>query len=182
MTLYQRIINVFLTKTFLFFGYNIHLSGSRSIFKRLINPECPSLLELEKTISLVFINSHPSFNYPRTLPPQVIEIGGLHCRPPKPLPEDLENFVSSSEAGFILFGIGSALKMDEIPEEMILAFIKAFSRLPQRIVWQWNGKVRSDLPKNVLAIPWLPQQDLLGHLFSLFTAIFSQTYSTVSIF
>jgi glucuronosyltransferase len=49
-----------------------------------------------------------------------------------------------------------------MPEELILSFIKAFSRLPQRIIWQWKGKVRTDLPANVLPVPWLPQQDLLG--------------------
>jgi len=54
------------------------------------------------------------------------------------------------------------LKMDDMPEMMIQSFIKVFSRLPQRIIWQWKGKPRSDLPSNVLAIPWLPQQDLLG--------------------
>ena len=52
--------------------------------------------------------------------------------------------------------------MDDMPEMMIQSFIKVFSRLPQRIIWQWKGKPRSDLPSNVLAIPWLPQQDLLG--------------------
>jgi glucuronosyltransferase len=74
----------------------------------------------------------------------------------------LEAFVSSSEAGFVVFAIGSAIKMEDMPEEMIQSFIKAFARLPQRVVWQWKGKVRSDLPANVLAVPWLPQQDLLG--------------------
>ena len=49
-----------------------------------------------------------------------------------------------------------------MPEQMIQSFIKVFSRLPQRVVWQWKGKPRSDLPSNVLAIAWLPQQDLLG--------------------
>ena len=47
-------------------------------------------------------------------------------------------------------------------EEMAQSFIKAFSKLPQRVIWQWKGTPRSDLPSNVLAIPWLPQQDLLG--------------------
>ena len=61
-----------------------------------------------------------------------------------------------------MFGVGSALKMDDMPEDVIQSFIKAFSRLSQRVIWQWKGQVRRDLPKNVLAVPWLPQQDLLG--------------------
>jgi len=54
--------------------------------------------------------------------------------------------------------------MGDMPEEMVQSFIKVFSRLPQRVIWQWKGTPRSDLPSNVLAIPWLPQQDLLGDI------------------
>lgn len=163
MSLYERTINYLVSKFFQTFVHDWHLETVHSIFKRTINPECPPFIEIEKNFSLVFTNSHPSFSYPRTLPPRVIEVGGLHCRPAKPLPEDLEKYVSSSEAGFIVFGVGSAINMEDMPEEMIQSFIKAFSRLPQRVIWQWKGKVRSDLPRNIMAIPWLPQQDLLGH-------------------
>lgn len=165
MNLSQRTINFIVSKIFQYVSHDLPIRTVESMFKRLTNPACPPLLELEKNISLVLTNTHPSFSYPRVLPPQVIEVGGLHCRPANPLPDDLENFVSSSaEAGFILFGVGTVVNMDDVPEEIIQSFIKAFSLLPQRVVWQWKGKTRSDLPKNVLALPWLPQQDLLGKL------------------
>jgi glucuronosyltransferase len=52
-----------------------------------------------------------------------------------------------------------------MPERVIQSFIGTFARLPGvRVVWQWKGKRRTDLPSNVLAIPWLPQQDLLGKI------------------
>ena len=89
-------------------------------------------------------------------------MGGQHFRPANPLQEELGRFVSESEVGFIMFGVGSALKMDDMPEDVIQSFIKAFPRLSQRVIWQWKGQVRRDLPKNVLAVPWLSQQDLLG--------------------
>ena len=164
MTLKQRIINVILSKLLFFLSHDVFIGTAHSTFKRLVNPECPALDELEKDFSLVFTYSHPAFNYPRVLPPQVIEVGGLHCRPAKPLPQNLEKFISESDDGFVMFGIGSALNMEEMPEEVIQSIIKAFSRLPQRVIWQWKGTIRPDLPKNVLAVPWLPQQDLLGNL------------------
>ena len=71
--------------------------------------------------------------------------------------------MTSSDSGFILFAIGSLVKMDEMPEEVVQSFIRVFSRLPQRVVWQWKGAPRKDLPKNVLPMSWLPQQDLLGN-------------------
>ena len=162
MTLYQRTLNFLMSKLFQFVIRDWPLFMIEPVFKKMVSVNAPPFYEMEKHISLVFTNSHPSFSYPRTLPPQVIEVGGLHCRPATSLPGDLEKFVSSSDAGFILFAVGSALKMEDMPEELILYFINAFSRLPQKVIWQWKGKVRSDLPKNVLAVPWLPQQDLLG--------------------
>jgi len=47
-------------------------------------------------------------------------------------------------------------------------FISTFGRLKQRIIWKWEDetKMASDvdmLPANVKLVPWLPQQDLLGH-------------------
>ena len=69
--------------------------------------------------------------------------------------------MSPSEAGFIVFSVGSAIKMNEMPEEVLQFFIKAFSRIPQRVIWQWNGTPRDDLPETVKMVPWLPQQDLL---------------------
>ena len=70
--------------------------------------------------------------------------------------------MSSSAAGFILFSVGSANKMSDMPDELMETFIRVFSRLPQRVIWQWSGTLRNDLPKNIKTLHWLPQQDLLG--------------------
>lgn len=41
--------------------------------------------------------------------------------------------------------------------------VEAFRRLPQRVVWKYEGD-DLQLPPNVLAMDWVPQQDLLGEL------------------
>jgi len=75
----------------------------------------------------------------------------------------LDAFVSnSSDAGFILFAIGSTLRMEDMPEHMMQSFVRAFARLPQRVIWQWKGTPPLALPDNILPQAWLPQQDLLG--------------------
>lgn len=41
--------------------------------------------------------------------------------------------------------------------------LNVFSKLPQRVLLKWNGAV-DEMPENVLAIDWLPQQkDILAH-------------------
>jgi len=62
-----------------------------------------------------------------------------------------------------------------MPDETRKIFINTFKRLKQRVVWKWEGDshhhkklntsnaFQADVPENVLQLPWLPQQDLLGH-------------------
>ena len=86
MTLIQRMTNMLASKAFDYVHNRMHEPTIRSIIQNKVIPDCPPLYDVEKNISLVFTNTHPSFTYPRTLPPQVIEVGGIHCRPANPLP------------------------------------------------------------------------------------------------
>ena len=52
--------------------------------------------------------------------------------------------------------------MNDMPIEMLNSFVEVFSRLPQRVIWQWKGEQKMDLPANIMTVGWLPQQDLLG--------------------
>ena len=74
----------------------------------------------------------------------------------------MEAFVGNHEAGFIIFGVGSAIPMNQLPPDTLEAIIEAFARLPQRVIWQWKGEMRTNLPDNIMIVEWLPQQDLLG--------------------
>lgn len=87
MSLAERTINMLVSKVFDYISDDWHQSTIEGIVRKKLIPNCPPISEIEKNISLVFTNSHPSFTYPRTLPPQVIEVGAIHCRPAKPLPE-----------------------------------------------------------------------------------------------
>jgi len=80
----------------------------------------------------------------------------------------------SGDAGFIIVSFGSILRGSNMPKETRKIFINTFKRLKQRVIWKWEGNSQhqkrgnistalSDVPENVLLLPWLPQQDLLGH-------------------
>ncbi|CAG7720590.1 unnamed protein product, partial [Allacma fusca] len=45
----------------------------------------PSIQEIERNASIVLMNSQISFNPPRPYLPDMIEVGGLHLVPPKPV-------------------------------------------------------------------------------------------------
>jgi glucuronosyltransferase len=50
-------------------------------------------------------------------------------------------------------------------KETLQAFINAFSKLPQRVIWKWEAEIPVNLPSNIMMTKWLPQQDLLGMVF-----------------
>ena len=110
--------------------------------------------------------THFSINYQLPTSPAVIQTGGLHCVPPKPLPEELESFVDGSgDAGFIVVSFGSTLRGSDLSDGVRRLFLSTFNRLPQRVLWKWEDQTENDdtIPSNVKLLPWMPQQDLLGH-------------------
>lgn len=50
--------------------------------------DIPPFEELEKNVSLVVVNSHHSFDFAYTLPPCVVQVGGMNAYlPEKAIPE-----------------------------------------------------------------------------------------------
>lgn len=47
----------------------------------------PGIYEISKDVSMILMNSHFTLTYPRPQLPDVIEVGGMHTRPPKKLPK-----------------------------------------------------------------------------------------------
>jgi glucuronosyltransferase len=47
------------------------------------------------------------------------------------------------------------------------AFLQAFSKLKQRVLWKWEADSLPGQPSNVKFGKWLPQSDILGELISL---------------
>jgi glucuronosyltransferase len=58
--------------------------------------DLPSISELESSTALVLLNHHFSISYPKPLMPNMVQVGGMHIKPAKPLPE-----VTSSTLLFI---------------------------------------------------------------------------------
>ncbi|KAK1891964.1 UDP-glucuronosyltransferase 2A2 [Dissostichus eleginoides] len=71
------------------------------------------------------------FDFPRPFLPNFKFVGGIHCRPAKPLPEDMEEFVQSSgDAGIVVFTLGSFIK--NITTEKGNMVASALAQIPKR--------------------------------------------------
>ncbi|XP_016347292.1 UDP-glucuronosyltransferase 2C1-like isoform X1 [Sinocyclocheilus anshuiensis] len=102
------------------------------------------------------------FEFPRPTMPNIVYMGGFQCKPSKPLPQDLEDFVQSSgDHGVIIMSLGTLI--GQLPDDVAEAIAEAFAELPQKIIWRYKGKRPSALGNNTLMMDWMPQNDLLGH-------------------
>ncbi|XP_074037721.1 UDP-glycosyltransferase UGT5 [Leptinotarsa decemlineata] len=113
-------------------------------------------------VSIMLTNTHFSLNLPKPLVPAVIEVGGIHVQDPKPLPDDLMKFMNESPDGVIYMSLGSTLKSHSLPKEKRDAFLKAFSRIKQRVILKWEVDI-PEKPNNVKILRWAPQRDILAH-------------------
>nr|XP_055062038.1 UDP-glucuronosyltransferase 2C1-like [Misgurnus anguillicaudatus] len=102
------------------------------------------------------------FEFPRPTMPNIVYMGGFQCKPSKPLPQDLEDFVQSSgDHGVIVMSLGTLI--GQLPDDVAEAIAEAFAELPQKIIWRYKGRKPSALGNNTLIMDWMPQNDLLGH-------------------
>ncbi|CAJ1069307.1 UDP-glucuronosyltransferase 2A1-like [Xyrichtys novacula] len=108
------------------------------------------------------IRTYWDFDFPRPFLPNFIFVGGIHGRPAKPLPEDIEEFVQSSgDAGIVVFTLGSFIK--NITTERGNMIASALAQIPQKILWRYSGEKPATLGANTRIYDWIPQNDLLGH-------------------
>ena len=72
-------------------------------------------------------------------------VGPLNVRDAKPLPPDLEEFVSNSGGhGFIIVSFGSNVA-SILPQQEVDILATAFRKLKQRVVWRLKGKINKVL-------------------------------------
>uniref|UniRef100_A0A3B3WV47 UDP-glucuronosyltransferase n=1 Tax=Poecilia mexicana TaxID=48701 RepID=A0A3B3WV47_9TELE len=119
-------------------------------------------MELFQSADIWLMRNDFTFEFPRPTMPNIVYMSGFQCKPSKPLPKQLEEFVQSSgEHGVIVMTLGTLV--EKLPDDMAEDIAAAFAELPQKVIWRHKGKKPSSLGNNTLILDWLPQNDLLGH-------------------
>ncbi|XP_034838212.1 UDP-glucosyltransferase 2-like [Maniola hyperantus] len=169
MTLWQRIQN---TLNFLFFTYHTTSSWSanKANYEKYFEPlakargvTLPPFYEAMHNISIMFVNSHPSFAQPFVTPPNVVDIAGYHIdEDVPPLPKDLQDLLDSSRQGVIYFSMGSVVRSAALPEQTRSELVKMLGELPYTVLWKFEEQMEG-LPRNLHIRPWMPQSSILSH-------------------
>ncbi|XP_069450363.1 UDP-glucuronosyltransferase 2B17-like isoform X2 [Ovis canadensis] len=121
-----------------------------------------TLSETMRKAEMWLIRTYWDFQFPHPLLPNFEFVGGLHCKPAKPLPKEMEEFVQSSgENGIVVFTLGSMIT--NMTEERANTIASALAQIPQKVLWRYSGKKPDTLGPNTRLYDWIPQNDLLGH-------------------
>ncbi|CAK1589580.1 unnamed protein product [Parnassius mnemosyne] len=155
------------TELYNYFRVRYILSSAEENYNRQIKsifgPNTPPLSVLKNNVDMLLLNVNPIWegNYP--VPPNVIHMGGLHQKPPKELPKDLQQYLDSSKNGVIYFSFGTNVVPSSLSQEKMKIFEDVFSQLPYNIIWKWDSDKKTVKSKNIKIYKWLPQSDLLRH-------------------
>ncbi|XP_063226038.1 UDP-glycosyltransferase UGT5-like [Bacillus rossius redtenbacheri] len=163
MSFPQRLYNTLLH---LYTLYRIHCSylpRVDAMTRRFFGEGFPAVGDVRNNASLAMVNTQVGFDQPRPLVPAVVDVGGLHIGPSKPLPQHLKKLMDEAANGFIYFSLGSNIRSDALPAERRQVFLDAFSRLPYRVFWKWESDSLPGQPDNVVVAKWMPQRDILAH-------------------
>ncbi|XP_074525907.1 UDP-glucuronosyltransferase 2A1-like [Halichoeres trimaculatus] len=118
--------------------------------------------ELLSRAEFWLMRTYWDFDFPRPFLPNFKYIGGVHCRPAKPLPKDMEEFVQTSgDAGIVVFTLGSMIK--NITAEKANMIASVLAEIPQKVLWRYSGEKPKTVGANTGIYDWIPQNDLLGH-------------------
>ncbi|XP_068086153.1 UDP-glycosyltransferase UGT5 [Anabrus simplex] len=165
MTFPQRIHNTLIGVIELLVRELYYLPQQDAIMRKYFNNSgpIPDIRELERQTSLLLLNSDVSLSYPRPMVPNAVQVGGMHIKPPKKLPEDLQKYLDVAPHGVIYFSMGSNLKSSQLPDEKRKALLDVFSKMKQKVMWKWEADTLPGQPANLMIRKWFPQSDILAH-------------------
>lgn len=167
MTFWERLTNWFLCTIDDIFYPLKHRSMQEKLLPHFSNKKMPTLSELMRNVSLVLLNTHVTFGYPRPYPPNMIEVGGIHInKSDEKLPENVKEFLNKASNGAIYLSLGSALKFSKLESNKLTAIANAFKSFPNMrllIKSDVNLSIPSHHSDDVIIQNWFPQEAILAH-------------------
>ena len=102
MSLPQRVLNT-VVSFLMYWGFRRPYAIHEKIYRNYLGEDIPSIDVILSNASLILTNSHFAFNHPRPNLPDVVEIGGSHCRPGRSLPKVAPTSMSEQESVIYAF-------------------------------------------------------------------------------
>ncbi|XP_056405999.1 UDP-glucuronosyltransferase 2A2-like [Hyla sarda] len=120
-----------------------------------------SVWEMYKKADIYLMKVDFVFEFPRPTMPNAVYIGGFQCKAPKPLTQDIQDFMDTSEHGVVVFSLGTIVK--SLPTNIAREIAAGLAQLKEHVIWRYSGEPLDTLGNNTKTVDWLPQNDLLSH-------------------
>ncbi|XP_060535190.1 UDP-glycosyltransferase UGT4-like isoform X1 [Cylas formicarius] len=142
----------------LYVEYHVNLQA-----KKHFGENTRDVRELGREVSLVIADTSFELHNVKPVIPSLVPVSGLHLKPLKPLPDDLEAILNSSDQ-VIYFSFGTNVRTAEIPKRIVDVVLHAIQQLPYTVLWKYDGdELPQNISSNVHIRKWFPQQDVLAH-------------------
>lgn len=144
----------------------VFIPRSAKHFDKIVGKYFPNVtkthFELVGNVDIQLVNAHPALGYNRPILSNTIQLGFLHIKPPKALPEDLMTILENSKHGVIYMSFGTVV-ITSLMEKNLASFMQAFAALPYEVLWKFDRELTDGVPPNVHLRKWFPQSDILAH-------------------
>ncbi|XP_049530268.1 UDP-glycosyltransferase UGT5-like [Anopheles darlingi] len=119
---------------------------------------------LERRTELVLVNSDPALDFYQLLPPNVVQVGGLHIKRPEEMTPMMKQFMARANRGVILFSFGTNVQSEMLGPEINRQLLELFRSMPEYgFIWKHANADGLIMPPNVLMTPWVPQSAVLAN-------------------
>ncbi|KAL7299929.1 hypothetical protein TKK_0007249 [Trichogramma kaykai] len=166
MTFWQRLGNTLL-HNLIVHSFNQEVRVQDKYVEKYFGQGYPNVVEMQKEIDLVLANTHHSLDGVRPLTPAIIPVAGVHIsEDDPPLPKEVQKWLDESTKGCIYFTLGSMLRFETFPKNIIDMFYTSFEKIaPVRVLMKIAKpeELPSGLPKNVMTQTWFSQVHVLKH-------------------
>ncbi|XP_026494213.2 UDP-glycosyltransferase UGT5-like [Vanessa tameamea] len=122
-----------------------------------------SLQEIEYDIDLLLVAANPLLIGNRPSSPAIAYVDRMHIKPGFQLPEELKKILDSATKGAVYFSLGAIQEPEHLSVNVLQTLADAFRELPYLVLWKIANTTMVDIPKNVIANAWFPQQEVLAH-------------------
>uniref|UniRef100_A0A667YGL4 UDP glucuronosyltransferase 2 family, polypeptide A5 n=1 Tax=Myripristis murdjan TaxID=586833 RepID=A0A667YGL4_9TELE len=131
MTFSERVVNMV---AYMFFSATTEMHWKLSVDHHYsdLKGSPTSACETLGRADIWLIRTFWDLDYPRPFLPNFKFVGGLHCKPAKPLPQEMEAFVQSSgDDGIVVFSLGSMVK--NLTKERANVIAAGLGKVPQKV-------------------------------------------------
>lgn len=121
-----------------------------------------SLSEVFRATGLLLIPNDFALDFPRPFGAHVKVVGPILPDPPKPLPQETEHFITQGNPKeLVLVSFGTVIS--NFKPDFVETIASALAQVPAKVIWKFKGKLPQNVSKNIRIVPWMQQNDLLGH-------------------